>query len=89
MQNVENIVQDRQIKHGPKHGAKMLMVDLALHCDAVVFMPGFCLPWWGQLVKLLVARSDGLAASRTNVRCATLTGNTSGGAKILLVGALS
>jgi hypothetical protein len=45
MYNVENIVQDRQIKHGTKHGTEMLMVDLAPRCDAVVFMPGFCLPW--------------------------------------------
>jgi hypothetical protein len=35
MQNVENIVQDRQVKHGPKHGTEMLMVDLAPRCDAV------------------------------------------------------
>jgi hypothetical protein len=45
VQNVESVVQDRQIKHGPKHYAEMLMVYLDARCDAVVVSPVFGLPW--------------------------------------------
>jgi hypothetical protein len=56
VQNVENTMQDRQIKHGTKHGAEILMVDLGPRRDAVVVTasrPGLAFRGRGTLLSSL------------------------------------
>jgi hypothetical protein len=53
VQNIEDVVQDRQVKHGPYHGAEMLLVNPNLRRDAVVAKPGLAFLGRGSVLSSL------------------------------------